>query len=197
MKPLIAHLERHLGSIEVGWTRTEEGQPPGFQVARFSGSTLKGIVPFSTVGLSNFPVPSRRSGKPIRLELVFLVASPQAALGIPSLLQRIGGELLDRNDAILRGDVVGPRGPLVPDSSMVALYVSAPSYLPDSFAVCQTDHLGPVVLAWLVPISEQEARFVASNGWEAFEELLAATDPPLEDLYRSSMPLGVRDSKKS
>jgi hypothetical protein len=42
------------------------------------------------------------------------------------------------------------------------------------------------VLVLLVPITDDEAAFVAAHGWDAFEEHLEAADPDLFDLNRRS-----------
>jgi hypothetical protein len=52
---------------------------------------------------------------------------------------------------------------------MTALYASAPSLFPDAFGIAPTETLGKAVLAWLMPITTAECRFVAEHGWPAFE----------------------------
>jgi hypothetical protein len=101
---------------------------------------------------------------------------------VPSLLQQVGLEVLSSGEAVLRGDVIGPRGPLFAMSNMEALYAAVPVYLPDSFAQVED-----VVLIWLVPISRSEAKFVAERGWPAFEERLSDVDPNLTDVDRRPM----------
>lgn len=69
---------------------------------------------------------------------------------------------------------------------MRALYVTHPTYLPEDFWVYdQGDY--EVVFAWLVPVTESEARFVERHGWQEFEERLAAADPDLRVLDRASV----------
>jgi Suppressor of fused protein (SUFU). len=46
-----------------------------------------------------------------------------------------------------------------------------------------------VVVAWLIPISVREARYVAEHGWSDFEDRLVEADPDLTDIYRESLPL--------
>jgi hypothetical protein len=68
------------------------------------------------------------------------------------------------------------------------VYVAIPVYFPDDFAVYDGDG-DPIVIAWLVPISADEASYVKQHGWEAFETHLAETDPDLTDVFRPSLPV--------
>lgn len=71
---------------------------------------------------------------------------------------------------------------------MAAFYVAMPAYFPDEFATCQSPD-GPIVIAWLVPISASEAQYVARSGWSAFEDRLVGQDPDLTDFTRKPMIL--------
>jgi hypothetical protein len=97
-------------------------------------------------------------------------------------------EALNGNRALLRGEVLGPQGPLLPGSLMEALYVGIPVYFPDEFGSCAVGG-DSVVIAWLIPISKSEATYVADHGWPAFEKRLVEIDPDLTDVFRSSMNL--------
>jgi len=182
MVGLIQHLESYLGTIDVGWSRTADGEDLSFQVVRFGAGALPGCVVFSTLGLSSVALPSRESGKLVRHEFVMIVPERLQDGPVPGLLQQVGLEVMEAGSPLLRGDVVGPRGPLFAMSSMEALYASVPVYLPDDFA--QVDD---VVFVWLVPVSQAEANFVAANGWSAFEDRLVEAGPDLIDVDRLSI----------
>jgi hypothetical protein len=96
-------------------------------------------------------------------------------------------EAIDSDAALLQGDVIGPRGSLMDGSDLAALYVTIPVCFPDEFHSCPVSFDEPVVLVWLVPISSAEAAFVGDQGWNAFEEQLAALDPDLWDFDRPSI----------
>lgn len=179
---LIDHLERFLGEIEVGWSGTPEAPDTSFQVVRFARRAFGGVV-FATIGLSKHELRSRVSAKRIRQELMMIVPSP-ADRRAPGLLQQVAGEAVESGDAILRGDVIGPRGRLFDGSEMEALYAAAPVYLPDDFAVFVARPTN-VAIGWLVPISHSEAHFILSRGWSEFESKLAELDPDLVDMGRS------------
>lgn len=182
MPNLPEHFEQHLGKISRGWSRSAQGAPGAFQVAQIVGS-FPGGVAFVTLGLSRHQLASRVSGRLVRQELLMLSTQHQH-YGIPALLQQVGAELLLTHQALLRGDVIGPRGALAEQSAMEALYVTVPSYFEDDFAICSDDELGDVVVTWLVPISGGEAKYVKRAGWDAFEDLLVERQPDLTDVFR-------------
>jgi hypothetical protein len=102
------------------------------------------------------------------------------------LLQQVAVEAVTRGRAYLRGEVIGPRGPLFKDSTVTALYVAIPVYFPDEFSGVDDPDLGTVIFAWLVPITDQEAEFVNRLGWKEFEAKLVKVDPDLLDFRRLS-----------
>lgn len=179
---LVEHLESYLGEVEVGWSKDADGFALPFQVVRFAPGVLLGCVVFSTVGLSTTELPSRRSGKAVRHELVMVVPERLCEGPVPGLLQQVGLDVLRSGSALLRGDVIGPRGALFARSQMEALYAAIPVYLPDGFGQFED-----VAIVWLVPISRSEAEFVAKRGWPAFEERLIDVDPDLTDVDRLPM----------
>lgn len=96
--------------------------------------------------------------------------------------------VLKTHQALLRGSVIGPAGALVPGSELTALYVTMPSYFPVDFATYPSDD-GDIAIAWLVPITSNEANFVAKYGWDPFEDALVEQDPDLVDFHRPEMEL--------
>lgn len=105
-----------------------------------------------------------------------------------SLIWQIGSMVLKARRPLLRGDVIGPAGIIVPESEATALYVTMPVYFPNEFATF-ADANGDVVVAWLVPITTREADFIACQGWDAFEDRLVVSDPNLADFRRVGMSL--------
>ncbi|MFF1820714.1 suppressor of fused domain protein [Kribbella sp. NPDC058245] len=159
-----------------------------FQIVRFSGGSDADSVGYATLGLSRHPLLSSTSGRTIRQELLMLAAESVAPDQVASLLLQVGSMALAGHRPLLRGDVIGPADSIVPTSHLTALYVTMPVYFPDEFATfAGTD--GDVVVAWLVPITTGEADFIASRGWDVFEDRLAEQDPHLVDLHRSGMKL--------
>ena len=184
-KPLIDHVERFLGPISKGWKNDHAGVALPYAVMLFEATPFRDAVAFVTLGLSNFPMGKSSDGKPIRLELMVL-ARKGAGLPVPDALQRISNEMLARKKPVLRGEVIGPFGPLWDGTQLEAFYVTAPAYLPDEFATVDLKIGATAILAWLVPITRAEADRVREVGWSQFEDELVAVDPDLLDPYRSS-----------
>lgn len=178
---LIEHLEARLGALTGGWKRD------GFQVGAYAGAF--GAKWFATAGLSRHPLHSRTSGRHLRQELIVGSYPSGPTEGLPHLLGQVAGELLASGQALLRGDVLGPRGPFAPGSAMEALYASSPSYFDAEFAVAEVDDGDRAAIVWLVPISAAEAAYVASHGWNAFEDELVRHDPDLLDVGRAGLPV--------
>lgn len=186
MKNLIEHLESHLGQIDMGW-KDSDGTVWPFQVLRFLDGPITNTVTYSTLGLSDTPLPSPISAQQVRHELVFMARPEFCDRSVPAILHQVGTEAISMSRAYLRGDVIGPRGTLISGTGMEALYVSLPAYLPVSFATYRSPDGVSSIFAWLVPITSQEAEFAKTKGWEAFEDRLANVDPDLLDLRRKSI----------
>lgn len=190
---ILDHLEAYLGPIETGWSpEAFAREAKGLTVARLAGK-LGESKAFATVGLSSHVLTSRASEKRIRQELVFIAQASFGDRNIPALLEQVAQEAVRSHSAYLRGDVIGPRGRLFDAGEMTALYVAIPVYLPNAFASFERDDGETTIVAWLFPITDDEARFVATHGWSAFEDQLEAHDPDLTDPLRESLPLGRRD----
>jgi hypothetical protein len=183
MGDLIGHLESYLGPMSGGWSNNADGDNMPFQIAKFRSD---GRCFFTTLGLAHIHLHSAESGKGIHHELLVIVDESQEALFFPSILEQLAIMSIDSGHAFLRGQVVGPAGPIVPGSVMEAFYVAMPVYLPDSFATYSSGE-GDVVIAWLVPTSAAEAASVREAGWNAFEDRLVTDNPALDDLYRASL----------
>lgn len=184
---LVEHIERFLGRIEAGWTEDADGNTMPFQLVRSVPPAPANTSAFTTLGLARHALISRASAKCIHFELMLLAqrGDPNEP-GMPSLLHQVASESIRTGYAVLRGEVLGPRGALVPSSALEALYVAAPAYLPDEFAV----HQAPgqtTVFAWLVPITASEVTFVREQGWDAFESLLVEQNPDLCDWNRPAI----------
>lgn len=172
-------MELFLGQVEVGWTEDADGNAMPFQMLKFEPPALANTSAFTTPGLARHALASRTPEKSIHLELMLLTQRGDAnERWLPSLLHQVASDSIRTGSALLRGEVLGPRGALVPESELEALYVASPVYFPDEFAA----HQAPgqtTIFAWLVPISASEARFVQEQGWEAFESRLVEQNPDL------------------
>lgn len=121
-------------------------------------------------------------------ELMMHVPTARQRDNVAEVLFQIAGELIQRGHGAARGEVIGPRGRLFAATEMTALVAAQPVYLPDEFAVCETP-AAPVVLAWLVPLTQAEAHFTHTQGWAALEAVFVQHDPDLTDHERASVQL--------
>lgn len=170
---LIAHLERYLGRIEAGGA-----VGAGVQIARFSGPAIKDTIAYSTLGLSSHLLQSSKR-QSIREELVILARTgSQMQKSGAGILRDIADEAVNSHRGHLRGEIIQRAGVLLEGTAFVALYISAPAYLPDGFEQYSIGGASGVVL-WLVPITRREAGIVENRGWRAFEEMLVNVDPDL------------------
>jgi len=184
--PLLRHLERHLGTMAGGIGGETTGLP--ISICLFDQIPLRGSVAYVTLGLSGHRLDGAgRDGQDVRMELLAMLnAGPRARL-FPAIVVDVVSDVLKSHRALLRGEVIGPRGPLWASSQLEALYVTAPVYFEDSFAKVAMGDGSECIIAWLVPITLREAAFVATHGWRRFEELLASEDPDLLDPERDEM----------
>jgi hypothetical protein len=180
--PLIAHVEQHLGRIARG-SRCAGHQ--GVQAALIEDCPAAGATAYVTLGLSDH-ILHAPSGRQYRQELLGASYARYADLRPEANLLTVAHDLLGEHRALLRGEVVGPRGPLVSGSPLEAYYCSLPVYFPDALATFGGS-VPATVFIWLVPISHAEAHYVWEHGWEKFEDLLVERDPDLLDLMRPSL----------
>jgi hypothetical protein len=182
---LVSHLEGHLGPIDGAWSQSASGEQLAFKVLRFMDVPMMGGVTYVTLGMSDVEL-SLPLGKGVRQELLFCCRSVHEARYVPGLLHLVGKVALRTGRALARGAVVGPAGPLFPESNLTALYSSIPAVFPESLGVWHGSSPA-TVFDWLIPITTAEVRLVHDQGWSKFEDLLENKDPDLFDLNRASV----------
>jgi hypothetical protein len=94
--------------------------------------------------------------------------------------------ILARNQALLRGDIIGPSEPLISDVAVNSVYASIPVLFDEGFST-YTDSSPHTVMVWLIPLLTEEANFVKDRGWSLFEDVLELENPDLMDLNRGSV----------
>ena len=190
MSDLVVHLESYLGPIAAG-SGGDERTPEGVQVLRYGPDRpFEGALTLTTLGLSNHHL-DQPGGTGLHQELVLHLPATDPPRNAAAVLFQVAGQLVLSGRGMLRGEVLGPHGPVFGTGAVTALYAAAPGYVPEGFGVCRMPGR-TVVLTWLVPITAGEAAFVAARGWQAFEKALVAEDPDLTDLGRTSLA-AVRD----
>jgi len=158
-----------------------------FNVVDFANGPRPNTVTFSTLGLSKVPLHAQTERTHVYQELVIVVPDSLRGGPVPGVLQQIGQLAIAKEQAVVRGDVIGPRGPLfTADSQMEALYAALPLCFPDEFATYREGDRD-VVMVWLIPIARKEAEFVRAHGWSRFEDELLKADLDLSDLKRQTL----------
>lgn len=182
-KNIVDHVESFLGKIDYGWKNNDTES--AISVARFCDQPVEGMNTYVTLGLSHHAL-SMPKEREVRQELVFSVFDTVSSDDVVSFLLSFSGFILEKHEALLRGQVVGPAGPIISGSLMNAVYASMPVMFDDEFATF--DGTSPsTVLVWLIPIFENEAKYVQEHSWEAFEDILEQQDPDLWDLNRGAV----------
>jgi hypothetical protein len=184
--PLIEHLEIYFGKIESGWNPSE-WTDPAIQVVEFRHGKIPDVTIVSTLGLSSFALRSTVSMKQIRQELFLMVKNGQLDPKLPAILDQIAREKVRTDTPLLRGEVIQKEGLLLEAGQFAALYVTLPVYYPNSFWSFHDEDMGDVAFCWILPIKDEERRYIDKNGWAAFEELLDKANFDLFDLNRPSL----------
>ena len=188
------HITNILGPISKEWEEGNDGRVLPFSIVKIDGCPMPGTFTLVTVGLSErelaFP-----SGASARQELLFSCYDRYETLNVQGLIGLVALECAHRNQALARGEVVGPSGPVLTGVRMEALFASLPAYTPDAFATC--DATSPRThFMWLVPITRVEAQSVTQKGWQSLEDLFVKEDPDLLNLDRPEIPIPVLSLKK-
>jgi hypothetical protein len=189
MSKLVSHLELFLGNVVHAWDQVPGLAGSGVQIAQHDSVDRGAGLVLSTLGLSRYALRSASSGKIIHHELLFFANRPDEPRNLPAVLSQIVELTIKGSRAILKGDIIGPAGPLLTGSRMEALFATLPILLPPEFASAEDDDGRGVAMVWLLPITRKEAIWAQTHGWEAFEEELDRETPDGLDWFREEMTL--------
>jgi len=180
---IFQHFETYLGTTEAGWNLTQGSER--FQVVRFNRQPSEGTVTYATLGMSHVVLPLP-SGRQVRQELIFAAHDQFSSEEIASFLLTFCDFVLSKNQALLRGDVVGPNAPLIPGVAVTGVYATMPVVFGEGLGTLE-DTVPPTVIVWLIPITDKEVAFIKAKGWGTFEDLLEDRQPDFWDLNRPSL----------
>jgi hypothetical protein len=183
---ILRHLKKFLGASDTGWI---ENRLP-FQVWRFRDKPCEGALTYATVGLSKHLL-VQPDKPPIRQEFVFSCYDRFASLPIEKRLLAVGEDVINAHQAVIRGQILGPRGPLFEGVKVEALLSWLPFYFADEFQGFTTDDGSDVIFTWLIPLYREEAHHIGHHGWKTFESLVVELDPDFMDLGRPMMNLAA------
>jgi hypothetical protein len=185
--PVIRHIEAHLGLIDprVGLWGWDHRGGTRLDVHAFRDRPLAGATTLCSFGLSEHEVCSPHGH--VRQELLLACWDRFVTPRLADLAAIAANEALEGHTALLHGQVLGPAGPLIPGSELRALLCLEPFLYPDTLAVCR-DTEPPTEFIWLIPISEAEAREVASAGARRLMDRWEAEEVQLLDWARTGEP---------
>jgi antitoxin YqcF len=144
----------------------------------------EGLTAYSTVGLSDHPMPWGDGEFPTRLELVGMCTSD---------VERFANVLATAAFTIMRSGAVHRPGTVMPDcvtqsipsSPLPHLYLTSPYLWEEGLG---THDLGSKKVTWLlaIPISPSEEGYLRQHGQQAFERVLAEREVDVANLNRPS-----------
>ncbi len=176
---LVDHLEEHLGEMVGGWQNDPDGNELAFQIVHYEGKAPAGSEIFSTLGLSDYELADVGA----RIEFVMIAPLGLTAGTIPPILLRAGMLPIDADDVAQLGDTFLDIEPLREVSPMDCLYVGRPLYQRPDFNPFDNGDV-QVLFLWLIPVYAEEAEFIETEGWEAFERLMWELDVDPTDFVR-------------
>ncbi|OPZ81280.1 MAG: Suppressor of fused protein (SUFU) [bacterium ADurb.Bin429] len=173
-------VEAILGPITQGWKCTDD-----VFIVRFDNQPFAQAKTFATLGLHRHLLQSGE--REYRQELLFCAWDDESDEALCRFLaQFVYNVILRDHQPLLRGEVVGPSSPLLPESAMTAVCASIPVVFDEQLTVYR-ETTPPTVFVWLIPIRTEEAQFIHQQGWDAFEERLEAANPDLLDFQRQTV----------
>lgn len=176
---LVDHLEAHLGEMAGGWQSDPDGNELAFQIVHYEGRAQAGSEIFSTLGLSDYEL----SDVAARIEFVMIAPLDLTAGTIPPVLLSAGMLPIDADDVPQLGDTFLDIEPLREVSPMDCLYVGRPLYQRPDFNPFDNGD-AQVQFLWLIPVYAEEAEFIETEGWQAFEQLMWELDVDPTDFVR-------------
>ena len=154
-------------------------------ITYFDDRPIDGLRSYCTLGLSVAPL--ERGGATFRQELMFVTHYEIDKRAIANFIGSFAEDIVKRGRAVLRGDVVTPREPVILGTLMNFVFVCRPVALVAYGAGVFDEAEPPIDFWWLVPIHDDEAQFARTNGCEALEFALSNSYIPLWDLRRPSV----------
>jgi hypothetical protein len=184
---VIQHMEILFGRIEAGFSLPQDVTPtPGVQYAKCREGSVPNVTVITTVGLNRFELAMSTKDRTVRQELFMMFRDGEVPRNAAAVLHQIVVGRLYHRAAVLHGEVLKGEGLVFPDTNFVGLFATLPVYYPDEMWACKSDG-ADVVLCWLLPVTDQEWRFISKSGSAEFEALLDKTQFDLFDLNRPSV----------
>jgi len=175
---ILSHMERFFGSC-VGSPRTVADA--GVRFVERLGLRRRDVVTWSTWGMSDTPLTQRRSGRMVKLELVFACDARYACDEIPMAMSLVSEESV-RSGIAPDMFTLWPM-PAFPGTAFVSLLLYPPCLWDDASAQVEGTSV-PTLVGYLMPLSLTETRLVGEEGVAALEDYLEGEQVDVLDLAR-------------
>lgn len=180
---IIQHLEKHLGEMAGGSSLFDRNIHVG--ATYFKDQPFEDVNIICTAGLYRIEINGK--DKVIHHELLMAIDKKFSIELISKFLLNLAEWVISKEEATLRGKVIGPFTPISEETTMNAVYCTFPSFFDEDFYIVPIPSQ-TVIIPWIVPIYELEANYILSHGWELFEDQLEETEVDLFDLNREVIP---------
>jgi antitoxin YqcF len=144
------------------------------------------ITAYSTIGLSDQPMPGADGTGEYEVRLELCAAAPTAAELFPNIISSAAFHIIKSKALYAPGDALpGYVAEYYPDTTVPHLYLTAPFLFDKLNKVLKTPGKN---VAWLlaIPISDAELEHLEENGDDSLEDLLEAKEVDIFDLGRES-----------
>lgn len=189
---LLDHYELRLGSCARRWIN-DPRDPQGsladvaglaeqeiYQVLKFEHQPVQSVNTFVTYGLSRHVLdthdPPLKPTCAVRMELLACVSEAIPDAAIAYLLMSFGNAMLRKKQAPMSGEIIDWHTTIFEDPRFRYLYCTEPLLFPEGLAVFEGSS-PETVIAWLLPVTEAEAKYAMNVGFEKFNDLLRAERP--------------------
>ncbi len=183
-------LARHVAGIFGGKPEVREylhdTDPISVDILWCADRPHQGIASYSTIGLSDVPIPWGDKEFPVRLELAGACASSVDVF--PNILSSAAFRMMRSGGVYHPGAAIeGYVSLYVPSTTVPHLYFTAPFLWEE----LKTFDAGAKKVTWLlaVPIADSERAYLRQHGDQALEQLFAQHQIDLFDLHRPSVPI--------
>lgn len=177
---LLAHYERHLGSIQAGYV--DRSKSHGIQVVKFDDQPDAGVSTLATVGVAENILVSINREKSLRQELLTSFIGEEYTQRLANALLNIAERCIESCKFIKRGEILH-----LPDDVLFGKSLLATNPLA-SFDVGLTKNYSstpPTVFVYMIAITPKESDLAKSHGWSYLEDYFEAESIDIWDLKRA------------
>lgn len=183
------HLEKYCGEF-VGHFEYEDLAEENIQFLKFDAAPSETSYTVSTLGLLWHTL-HFTTGNKVHQEIMMSLHQSGTEEDVLELLWQLTNHALSSGEAFDLGEYYSLPENVLSNYDFSAVYVTAPFYFDESFAVYEGNHEieepETVLPVWFVPIFSSEEKYIEKFGVEKFNTLLFNTNKELLDLKRKPL----------